>query len=56
MYRIPEQQKPEKFTETEEDKKLLEKIIRFDYGCKLGNELTEKLNKYRKEYYELDGV
>lgn len=30
MYRIPEEQKPEKFTETQEDKKLLEKIDDFD--------------------------
>lgn len=30
---------------TEEDKELLENIIRFDYGCKLGDELTEKLIK-----------
>lgn len=30
MYRIPEDQKPEKFTETQEDKKLLERIDDFD--------------------------
>ena len=30
MYRIPEEQKPEKFTETQEDKKLLERIDDFD--------------------------
>lgn len=30
MYRIPEDQKPEKFTETQEDKKILEKIDDFD--------------------------
>lgn len=30
---------------TKDDKELLENIIRFDYGCKLGNELTEKLIK-----------
>lgn len=30
---------------TEEDKELLENIIRFDYGCKLGSELTERLVK-----------
>ena len=34
---------------TEEDKELLENIIRFDYGCKLGNELTEKLINDIKE-------
>ena len=34
---------------TEDDKELLENIIRFDYGCKLGNELTEKLIKDIKE-------
>lgn len=34
---------------TKEDKELLEHIIRFDYGCKLGNELTEKLIKDIKE-------
>lgn len=28
-----------------EDKELLENIIKFDYECKLGNELTEKLIK-----------
>ena len=31
--------------ETKEDKELLENIIRFDYECKLGCELTEKLIK-----------
>ena len=31
--------------ETKEDKELLGNIIRFDYGCKLGDELTEKLIK-----------
>lgn len=30
---------------TEDDKELLENIIRFDYGCKLGSELTEILVK-----------
>lgn len=31
--------------ETKEDKELLKNIIRFDYECKLGSELTEKLIK-----------